>query len=381
MLLFVFIFITSVALFFFSYLWTDFAIIQLLGQSKPQFLTLLNYIKFGDLNRVSLAYVYLLLIGLLFVLQYPLLKLQKNFVLSKRLLLLTAVIIFIFSFAYPFLSRDIYSYMFTAKIYWVYNLNPYQVSPSQIQGDLWGDPVHNVQNVYQYPIVYLLYSLVPMIIFSGKSFLLNFLGLKFMNAILYFLTGLILYKITGYKLKIFSIWFFNPFLIYELLINAHNDLLMIFLFILSVFFLYKKIYIVALVAYILSVFTKYFSAIGILIAAPFLFQNRFLEPTFKFLCIFSFIFLQFRGNNIWYYTWIYMFLPFVKLKNSSWMLIHLMGVLLLLNYLPLIQYGHFRNMFAIAPNSLLPFLFALVLANEMGMLKRLKVKNYLPKSS
>lgn len=351
----------SVLILLFSYFWTDYGLILMLTHTRP-FLDQLNTLaNFGNTHREVLAWTYFLLIAGMFGMQILIFLPKLLARLSAKILFVTAgITTFLFSLAYPFLSYDIFTYLFSAKTVWVYQANPYLTAPESFAStDLWVSFMRNIQFTYPYGAVSLLYSLIPMIIFSGRRFILNFFGLKLMNAIVFYLAGLILFRLGSNK-KVFSIWFFNPLLLIELLANSHNDLLMIGLFFLSLFYLRRKEIKKAWAALLASVFTKYVSIIGL--PAVFLSEAK-RRCFFRILSVGLVVLLGLqtnRPNQAWYYTWIYMFLPLIKLKTSSWGVIYLIGFLLLTHYFSFIRSGFWGGA-KLIPNSQLLFYFLVIL--------------------
>jgi len=331
----------SLSFFIFSYFWIDYGLFLLVADGHPFLNHFAEIIPFRDGHRPLLANVYLFLLLILFAFQIFFLFTKRFKFIKVRNLFFTALVTtFLFSLSYPFLSRDLFSYLFSAKMVWFYHVNPFVVAPlNYLSTDLWVGLAHNIEFPYAYGPTSLAYSLIPMIFFSGKRFILNFLGYKLMNAALFYLAGFLLYKINDKDKKVFAFWFFNPFLVMELLINSHNDLLMVALFIISVYFLFKGGKIKAWLAFIASVLTKYFSVI----ALPVMFLGKKYQSLyFKFLSLFSIIFLSVQKIRYvlgWYYTWLYMFLPLAKLQIKSWILISLMGLLVLIDYYPFVKWG------------------------------------------
>ncbi len=328
--------LSTTGFFIFSYFWVDFGLILTLSQTREQLNFLHNLRDFGNTNREFLAPIFISLAFILFVLQLIFLtKFSKQFSL-KKLLLVFAITTLIFSFSYPFLSHDIFSYMFYSKMVWQYHVNPFTVLPIEfIEEDFALSFTRNVDSTYQYGPISLFYYLIPTILFSGSRIILNFFGIKLLNALVFFLSGVVLYKLTQEK-KVFALWFLNPLLIIELLMNSHNDLIMISLFFLAMFALSKKRPILGWLSFLASVLVKYIS----FLALPAIFLKENLRSIFfKFLCLAIFIYLQIKGGQLWYYTWLYMFLPFLNLKTSSWVLIYLIGFMMVVNYYNFLSTG------------------------------------------
>lgn len=336
--------LTALAFFLFSYLWVDFGLVLMLSQTRPYLAWLLNLIGWRETNRELLGWLYLTLLIILVMFQLLFLSERVIKKLSLRyLLVLAGLTSLIFSFSYPFLSSDIFSYLFSAKMLWVYHANPYRIPPKEFMAnDLWLSFMRNIQFTYAYGPLALVYSLIPMVFFGGKRFILNFFGLKLMNAIVFYLAGLLLLKTISPKRLVFSIWFFNPLLLVEFLANSHNDLVMIALFFLFVFYLGKDKKVKSLMTLVLSILVKYVSIVGL----PIIFLSRLDKRKwyyiFKIMSLGGVIFLglqKIRGVQPWYYTWIYMWLPFSKLKGKTWAIISLVGLLLLSTYFPFVRSG------------------------------------------
>lgn len=332
----------AVAFFLFSYLWVDLAIVLMLGASHPIVNNLYPAMVFGEGNRQTHALIYLALLSFVFVIQLILFK--KADILNSKFFFITAFITtIIFSLSYPLFSHDIFTYLFFSKVVVTYQMNPYLVTPNDFRlTDLWVGFIHSVDGHYRYGIVYLLYTLIPMFILSGSKFILNFFALKLMNALLFFITGVVLYKYFNNDNKVFALWFFNPLLIIELLINAHNDLLMIVLFIFSVVLLKNKKYFYSIGFAIASAATKYIS----LYATPMLVLNEKWRDLFfkaSSLVLISYLVTTATAVHSWYYSWFFMFIPFMKLSRLSNYFILTLGFLLMINYSSFIktkEWGH-----------------------------------------
>lgn len=343
MLLLIFILGISISFLIFSYLWVDKALILTLSAGHAVVSNLEAAVSFGNVNREILAVIYVFLIVIFFILQCILILSTNRY--SKKLLyfalLLTTLI---FSFSYNFASHDLFTYLFSAKMLWVYHLNPYIVSPEYlVPTDFSVSFLRNIQNTYPYGVVSLIYSLFPVVIFSGDRILLNIFSIRLLNAILFYATGFFIYK-TFRDERIFGWWFFNPILLLELLVNGHNDLLLICIFIISLILFYRKKIFLGIGVLLAASLTKssvfVYEALIFLTGVTALILNQKYRQTFFKLGLFGLLaFLQTTNISVqvWYYTWVYMFVPFAKLKTTSLILLSFLGVLLLLNYYSFIK--------------------------------------------
>lgn len=331
----------SVCFFVFSYFWVDKALILTLASGHPVVKNLETLNNFGDVKRENFALVYALLIIAFFILQAILILKNK-----RSFFLVMGATTLIFSFSYNFLSYDLFTYLFSAKMVWNYHLNPYVVTPEYlVPVDFSISFLRNIQHIYLYGFSALFYSLISTIIFSGERIILNIFATRILNAVLFYVTGVVIYKTLNDK-RVFGWWFFNPLLILELLINAHNDLLLVSFFIIAVCLFYRKKIKIGLLILLSAALAKSSNVIfeALIFSAGGLFA--FLKE--KYLVIFSklailgiLLFLQTSNLavQVWYYTWVYCFVPFAKLKTSSLIILGILGMILLIGYYPYIKTG------------------------------------------
>jgi len=185
--------------------------------------------------------------------------------------------------------------------------------------------MHWTHRTCPYGPTWLVYTLMPGLVSFGR-FVINFYGLKLFNGLVFFLSGWLLLKITQNDRRVFAYWFFNPFLLIELLVNAHNDLLMIGSFFAALFFWQSRKRVLGLVAFLFSVAVKFISGF----AWPLLFFRRryFWATLFAAFALTGFAW-QINRFQPWYFTWIYLALPFMIMTNFSWLVVFIFQALLL----------------------------------------------------
>lgn len=123
-------------------------------------------------------------------------------------------------FAYPFLSHDLFNYMFDAKILTFYGHNPYLHRPIDYPDDTWLRFMHWTHRTYPYGPVFLLISAVPSFLGMGKL-LLHFLLIKMVFAGCYLLG---VWAVSRFKKEWAVVFATHPLIIVEGLINAHNEI-------------------------------------------------------------------------------------------------------------------------------------------------------------
>ncbi len=326
-------FLTSIIFLIYSYFWIDHGLVTFLSADKPSMAYLFQLIKFTSNNKVMMAQLYFALITIMFICQliFFIPGIYKNLKL-KPLILILGLITLLYCLSYPFLSTDIYSYYLYAKMAYFYHLNPFTTAPIVLADkDFFVLIAHNIDSPYNYGPLYLIYSIIPMAILSVNKIVLYLITLKLLNGILFFISGLLLYKMTDFDKRIVAIWFLNPFLIIEWLSNSHNDLVMASLFIIGFFYFTKKNIFKGFIFILSSILVKYIS----IIAAPLLFLNNNLRiHTLKALGIIMPVLIQLtkRAFQPWYLSWSYMFLPLTRLKTLSWIFFSIIGFIQLANY-------------------------------------------------
>lgn len=334
-MVFLLYFIVSIFTFLYSYIWTDLAIILMTAETKPwivEFFTNQNSIS-G--NKILLSNIFLLLVFIFTLIQILLVFGKGD---NQKLLKVGFVSSLVFALSFPFLSKDLFSYLFGAKIFWLYRQNPYLVIPETYRDiDLWLGFTHWTHREYVYGPVALIFSVIPMAIAGASRFLLNFFGYKILNWIVFLVTGYLLFKNSKNKAKALYIWFFNPLLIFEFLINSHNDLLMVGFFVISVIYSQTQRKIVSFVGFILSIATKYVSTLFF----PLIIAGKSSLPLISKVYVGAMLFafgLKFGDIQPWYYTWIYFALPFANFKKTSLILIFsLQALILVFKYLPFVK--------------------------------------------
>ena len=373
----------------FSYLWVNKAILLMLIPSNPSFGFLLKVVDTANQNRTSLWIVWFITIILLTTIQIWWLKNHQQKV-AKKIWILVVLIELIATLSFPFISNDLYSYLYSGKMLVEYKSNPYTTMPKEFFGrDQWLFFVNNVDNIYYnigntpikyyYGPVFLAYTSIIVKIIGPSRFLGLYLSWKILNWIWFLLTGYVLIKLLKDKGKVMALWFLNPLLQFELLVNNHNDLLMIGLFLGSILLSQKnKIY--GFFLFICSILIKFLSIIG----APLLFiKKKYQENIFFIIGILILLLHAIRPLHLWYYSWIYMFLPMVSLKTKTWITIFLAQALMLLNYSSYIMLNRWVATSFLPPMEIIRwFLFILVIIFERGRISKiflLKYKYFLPK--
>ncbi len=164
----------------------------------------------------------------------------------------------------PIGSADVYNYIFTTKVLTYYQQSPYLVPEGFFNNDplidLTFTRAHNVGLIYG-PL-WLLFYIIPSLLSNLASNLwLSVVFFKLMAIIFNIGSAYLIFKILEitkekYKYTGTILYMFNPFLLFEAANNGHNDILMIFFILLSLFAWLKNKYYLGLIFLILSSLIK-----------------------------------------------------------------------------------------------------------------------------
>lgn len=220
----------------------------------------LQYI--GFFQRPLSTLIFIVIAFLLFMFYFSFLYLaKKKYLSTKNLTVLTILTAVILVFSYNAFSYDLFNYIFDARILVHYHLNPYLHKPS----DFFNDPMLNfmrwTHRTYPYGPSWLILT-VPLVVLGMGYFLWTFFLFKILMGISFLGSCYLIYKISG---KIFpenkiinTVFFaFNPLVIIESLVSAHNDIPMIFFILLSVYLFLQKKKILSWLSNIFSIGVKF----------------------------------------------------------------------------------------------------------------------------
>jgi len=228
----------------FSYAYVD---LNLTLVNNPQVLKFVDIMQnLGYYNRTQATVLYLMMIVAAFSIYSITLALYlKNKIsvsfLKKSVIANTIILVL----AYPFLSSDIFNYMFDAKIISFYHLSPYTHRPLDFPNDDWLRFMRWIHRYSPYGPLWLGYSLIPAILGFGK-FIFNLFLLKIFISVFHLVNAYLIYKILikiNNKLAPFgtAVYALNPTLLLEGVANAHNDVVLASFLILPIYFyIYNK---------------------------------------------------------------------------------------------------------------------------------------------
>ena len=282
-------------------------------------------VQLGYYQRPLSSLIYILIVGLLFGFHFYFLKNYKKVDLKFILI----VLFFVAVASYPFLSHDFFNYMFDAKIFSVYQKNPYLYKALDFPQDDWLRFMHWTHRTYPYGPTFLPITLIPSFLAMGKLFL-NFIFFK-ATFFLFFWLGV--YSLSKIDKKYAVFFATNPYVIVEGLVNAHNDLVALSLVLFGIYLMNKE-RVWSRVMLLVSAGIKY-------VSVPFIFitkdKKSLLFKAVFIAQILLLIYLSFSQEiQQWYFLILIGFLPFLE-KFVYRLNIFFAG--LLLSYYPFVAGG------------------------------------------
>ncbi len=319
----------------------------------------------GYYMRPQATLLYITLVTALFAnFTLNLILFYKKKLSIKYLKISTALAFLISLAAYPFLSSDVFNYIFDARIITLYHSNPYAHKPLDYPADEWIRFMRWVHRYSPYGPLWLLYTTIPSILGLGK-FVLTLSMFKLSIGIFHILNSYFIYKIlimTNKRVVLVGTAFYalNPLFLIEGIVNAHNDIFHVFFIILAVYFFAKASKISTFLSIIAGSAVKYISALSMFVLAIVRFSSGdqlklFIYSNLAIFAIFTYIFSSFRitvpfissGSlqtqfQPWYLFWTIPLIAFVPTK-ASLILATAIGFFSMLRYIPFLYYGEWSK--------------------------------------
>ncbi len=317
-----------------------------------------SFQSIGYFNRPLSTALYGSIISLLFVSYISFLwlamkkKIQRQYI--WKVIGITTLILF---FSYNAFSYDLFNYIFDAKIVTYYQQNPYEHKALDYQNDPMLSFMHWTHRVYPYGPTWLLLS-VPLSFLGIQFFLPTLLLFKALAAVsfigsVYYIGKIYRKFLPSYEL--FGIVFFglNPLVIIESLVSAHNDIVMMFFAVMSLYLLLEKKYIFSFVMLLVSVGVKFatifllptFVAFYLLARFRFSMRRKHIELVFFLtatVMIIPLLLAVNREHNFqpWYLLFVLPFTALVARKYYIFIPIVLFSFFSLLIYAPFLYLGN-----------------------------------------
>ncbi len=220
-----------------------------------------------------------------------------------------AAITILLALSYPMLTHDVFNYLFHARIVVTYHANPHVLAPQVFTGDEWLRFMHWVHAPSAYGPVFTAIMIVPYIL--GLTKLTgSLICYKLLAWASYLLSTILVGKIARRGMTINDnkaqlLFAFNPIILSEWLINAHNEVLMVTLMLLSWWLVGEKKYTKGWLSLLLSAGLKY----AAILIAPALILWRWVGEHIALvvatmcLLVVPFFYHFDWQYQIWYITW------------------------------------------------------------------------------
>lgn len=283
-------------------------------------------VQIGYHNTPLSSVLYLVFITLFFIFHFFFIKAYKKINLLHILVPISLLTIF----SYPFLSHDLFNYMFDAKIVTVYHQNPYLYRALDFPKDEWIRFMHWTHRTYPYGPTFLPLTLIPSFLSFGK-FLPSFILFKGLFLTFFLISVHLLNKLNK---KWAIIYATHPLIIIEGLVNAHLDYIALSLGIIGIHCLFKNKNIFSRILFLLSGGIKYTTL-------PLVFLSKDNKSK---LNVIVFAIIIAIGAYIsytleiqpWYFLAIFIFLPFYEKFIGN---LNIFFVGLLVSYYPYMKYA------------------------------------------
>lgn len=393
-----FLLLANFAIYFFiavfSWAYVD---LNLTISQNPSIFSFINFMQqLGYYHRQTATLIYLLFIVVTFVFYLINLRLFYTKKIGKKYLAVSIIInTVILIFAYPYLSSDIFNYLFDAKIIFHYHLNPYTHKALDFPQDPWIRFMRWTHRYSPYGPLWLIFSLIPFIFGFGK-FILTLFTFKIFIGSFHLLNSYIIYRILqktkpNMALVGTAIYSLNPLLLVEGVANAHNDVVLsTFLLLPIYFFIYKKT-LKVFGSLVIGIFIKYIPVLTLPWDLLYLHDknrfsiNRIIVLSLLTMSIFTFFYSSFKITapfvplgatqtqfQPWYLFWT---LPFAALIPNVWVAAATISLSfgVTLRYLPYLYYGdwshlgttQFMTLVTVAPIALIIFILVIIKTTKL----------------
>jgi|SaaInlStandDraft_4_1057021.scaffolds.fasta_scaffold09422_2 hypothetical protein len=249
----------------------------------------------------------------------------------------------ILTLCYPMFSYDVYNYMFHSKIIWHYHANPHIYPPLHFEGDPWLRFMRWVHTPAAYGYGHtLLYS--PVYLLGLGKFTLSLLIAKLIPYGFYLwsikLIGEIAHKLKSVKnIPLLQLTYaLNPLILFETLVNSHNDGIMMAFYLLAILLFLKNKYKQSFISLFYGISIKLMA----IVMVPAYFLQRYLSKDqiifFSAWLLYLPLLIWIDRFQPWYLIW---FFTASLLTNSRITIIFssLMTILALYYYFPYVSTG------------------------------------------
>lgn len=157
---------------------------------------------------------------------------------------------------FPGFSYDVFNYMATARVTYTWHENPYVVMPIEIPNEQMLDFMQASNKTALYGPVWIAVSSIPHYMGFENPLITLFL-FKFLEAGFYAGVLWLLWQLSGKNVWALAFFSLNPIVLTETILSGHNDIVMMFFVLASMYLLRKEKYFISIIALIFSILIKY----------------------------------------------------------------------------------------------------------------------------
>lgn len=279
------------------------------------FYTYYNFFINKEVSKIISTSIYLVLYIIITIIYIKIISKKEIFKDIKQILKYVALISIIFGVMLPWTSSDIFYYMGVGELDSEYNQNPYYITMKEYYNEnqeniddtileqgsrgYWA----NTTVVYG-PIAQFIFKICTSI--SFKNIDICFAIFKIVNIVVHLVNCYLIYKLSNKKFAI--IYGINPFILLEFIGNVHNDIIVVFFILLTIYFVKNKKLILSIISLALATGIKYFTILLLPIVILYYFKEeksigkrflRCIQYGLIFLVIFILEYaLYFRDFNV-----------------------------------------------------------------------------------
>ncbi len=262
-------------------------------------------------HRAAATALYAGFIAVMFVFYgYFILLVKRKQVGLRFVLTIIAVTGIVLFFSFPAFAYDIFNYIATAKVAFLYRENPYVVMPIEIPNEPMLAFMQAANKVALYGFVWILLTFVPWLVGMGNLIFTVFTFKAYM-LLFYGICLYLIWRLSEKNLLALTFFALNPLVILETMISAHNDVVMMALALAAFYFFKNNKFILSVSFLFLSIFIK-FATVALIPIFIYVIYERSKQR-------------KINWNKIWLWSAIAMYIPFflspLREEIYSWYLI------------------------------------------------------------
>lgn len=313
-----------------------------------------NFQYIGYFNRPLSTMLYVGILVLLFVYYFFFLFLAKKKKLQEKTFwfLVLGITLFL-AFSYNAFSHDIFNYIFDAKILSFYQDNPYARKALDYPTDPMLGFMRWTHRTYPYGPVWLALT-APLSYLGFQYLLLTQILFKLLMAgsflgSVYYIGEILRKHKADYRILGMTFFAFNPLVLIESLVSAHNDIVMMFFALMALYFLVIRRLNFSLLFLVFSIGVKFATAFllplyliqWVLVKKQKPFSWEIFYICASILMLLAVIAASLRSNfQPWYLIFMLPFVSFIAVRKYVAIPVILLTIAALVNYIPYLYYGN-----------------------------------------